>query len=477
MSKRLISAAILILGIAVGTMFAIATQGSGYEIRTFAALATAQGAFIGIVFSIFILASQVSATEFSPLTLEQLGNSMTFTILLLFYILSILVDIFLVQVRIVGVYLPLIPDLWNLSVGLATGLASISFLSLIIARQLLVSLTSPDQLLDQTASKISPDDLSGNSDSDNPEDLRPGRSSLLTIERILSSAAERDDEYTVQYSSYSMYSAIRRLVDPDANTRRELILGKNEPDEDLDFEILIERWGTCITIAKSGPVDRVMQVFRIHRHLLESFLRGGKLEIVESQINNFTDLHRTCISKGNLKTFLLDEYINFASTAIDLGETSVLIHLNSQLCSLSSQIIEEEESPQNGLSSARRDVYTALNTTTLEILDNTVSSGDLESSGVRKLTRRTLQYIDESMSSLLSEFEGNDDWIRYRRNILNDMYLTLIKINSKLCSIDGVTHQRMLLAQASICCVLEKDGGDVWSKMEENSEEVDLLRD
>lgn len=210
---------ILTIGLGVGILFSYLTRETTYVVSTFVALATVQGAFVGIVFSIFILASQVNATEFSPLTLEQLSKSNTFLGLLSFYALSILFDIYVIQTQGVGFSIPVyltthMPNSWNYTVGVAAGLASISLFSLILARNLLVSLTSPETLLEQSSKNVTNHRLLTKSDSQSGDvDLKPERTPLLTIERILSSTSKKDDEYTVQLSIYYMYKTIKSLLE------------------------------------------------------------------------------------------------------------------------------------------------------------------------------------------------------------------------------------------------------------------------
>ncbi|SEA35791.1 hypothetical protein SAMN04488065_2806 [Haloplanus vescus] len=468
--------AILSIGLITGISFSKFTQGTTYTANTFVALATVQGAFVGIVFSIFILASQVNATEFSPLTLENLSKSNTFLGLLTFYSVSILFDIYVIQAHGLGYTVPdiffqYLPDSWNYTVGIAAGLASISLFSLVLARQLLVSLTSPETLLKRTSNKITEDNILKESGSKNKSTkLKPERTSLLTIERILSASDERDDEYTVQLSIFYMYKSINELL----NAQEETLFNRDPiQPSDLNFDIILARWETCTTCGIDGPLDRMLHTFRIQRRLIEAFAESGQKEIAETQTSILTDILRHILTEEHFETDLLDEYKQLARKAMDTNSIGVLTKVESELVNIPQILLNID----GGLQSSQREVISTSISLGFEIVYESVSSELISSSDSRILAREVFHQTNQSLIDVIHQLETQDDSSGIKQNLLNDIYRNLTEIASKTVEYDQIIFQRLTIGVSEIALELGKDAAKLASDLQSSCQDTEKLGD
>lgn len=468
--------AILSVGLVTGILFSYLTQGSVHRTSTFVALATVQGAFVGIVFSIFILASQVNATEFSPLTLEQLSESNAFIGLLSFYTLSILFDVYVIQVQGLGVTAPdvvfrYLPGSWNYTVGIASGLASISIFSLILSRRLLVSLTSPETLLKRTSDKITESSLLKGSDTEvESDELKPERTPLLTIERILSASDERDDEYTVQLSIYYMYKSINDLLKSQDGgvLKQSSDLGSN-----LKFDIILARWETCVDHGIEGPLDRRLQVFRIQRKLIQSFIESNQDEIAEKQIEVLTDIFEKIFEERYFETDLLQEYKLLSGKIIEKGSTGVLTKMESEVVNIPRLLLDFD----GELGSSQREVISKSISLGFEILCESVYSESVDSSDGRILAQEVFQQTNGSLTTVLSQLEQQEDSTGLKQNILNDVYRTLLEMIEGINEADQIIFERLIIATAEVAIALGKDASDLNSDFNRVCEDMDELDD
>jgi len=469
---------ILLIGFVLGLLFAILTNGTGYVNNTFVALATVQGAFIGIVFSIFILASQVNATEFSPLTLEQLGESNTFLALLGFYIISIFYDIYILQTQGDWDFIPefaasAAPSFLNYTVGAAVSLASISLLSLILARRLLVSLTTPKNLLEANARKVSRNAILEKSQSDGDlSDLKPERTSLLTIERILSSSSDRDDEYTVQLSIYYMYDAITRLLREQKWSLVDKIYGREVTElSELNFDVVLTRWNTCVEYGTEGPLDRTVQTYRLERRIIESFIASDRMEIAEKQISKLTNLYQAILQEEHYESDLLDEYISLAEYSLQSNSTGVLLKVETEILRVPRLVLSSVDELEGG----RREVVSTSLSYSFEIIGYMLNNANIGSPDRRVLTRDILNEVDHTLEDLfeyIDESESNG----VKQNILNDIYRTLLPITVDASNSDEVVFDRLIICLAEISVELGKEAEEVQSDLVDHSEEPEALK-
>lgn len=461
---RLSTVAIFIVGVITGIIFAYLTRGTGHQVRTFATLATVQGAFIGIVFSIFVLASQVSASEFSPLTLEQLSRSREFAALILFYVGAILINIYFVQVNPASLSLPYIPRTWNIPVGIGTGVTTISLLSLLIARQLLVSLTSPEHLLARTATSIDRERLTMNAtgDYDSPPP-KPERTTLLTMERILVAADERDDEYTLQQATYHMYTAIFRLLSPpNGRLRGHFAPTRQKYVADLDLDTVFNRWGTCIAYGTEGPIDRRMLTIQSHRQLLVALLNANCNDIVEAQLDGLTELCAANFAEGQFDPTLLNEYDAIMTVAVKNDAKAVRRAVGRQLSTLSSQLLSSYDGTDDPLPDGNHDMIAEIMCARFRHISDTIGSGG-DTGPNREFAGHTLDDIDETLDRT---FDALDDHALGRKqNLLTSIHDAAMPVPSAIIEKDNLLAHRMVIVVAELSVALDRDAAPVAERM------------
>ncbi|MDQ2052872.1 hypothetical protein RBH26_20735 [Natronolimnohabitans sp. A-GB9] len=456
-SSRITILGVLLVGTLVGTVFSYLTAGSPHEVRTFAALATVQGAFVGIVFSIFVLASQVSATEFSPLTLEQLSKSRTFAGLLLYYTFAILTNVYFIQIDHLDIAVPLIPEDWNLMVGIGTGLATISLLSLLIARQLLVKLTSPEHLLQQTAASVNPSNLTPTSNND--DNLRPQRTPLLTIERILISADRRDDEYTVQQAIYEMHSAIQDIVtEPDVFHSTEINESSTTHTTNFELDIIFERWNTCIEKGKEGPPRRRTLVIQTHQKLLLTLLNQRKEQTVQNNLSGITVVCIAAYNDRQINTSLLEAYDDIFTASLEANADSIPTQIEKELSTICSKILGFSDENNASLEGSYREILSAILAQRIEHIKKVVQS-DMDQSKRRRFTETTLNQLNSTLGSCFDQLEDEEyqDANAVKHNLLNDLHLEIIPAVEDCAMADPVITRRMLIAFAELSIELNHD--------------------
>lgn len=304
--KRILLIGISIASVAVGLLLAYLTRGTTVSNQPFMTMATVQGAFVGIVFSIFVLASQVSASQFTPLTLEQLSRSRGFAALLVFYVLAILTNIYLIQVHTLPFSVSYIPQSWNSSMGVGAGLMTASLLSLLVARQLLADLTTPEHLLERTAKSVSRDAFTETT-VQNSKPSPPTRTSLFTIERILVAAHKEEDEYTTQQAIYQLWKATDQLLSPSV----VIGAGYRRPDpstytNELDLKKLLSYWETAAEYGTKGPIDRIRRTANAQRHILIALIEADEIPEAIEQFDNLHKLSIESIKKGNDLSILIE---------------------------------------------------------------------------------------------------------------------------------------------------------------------------
>lgn len=449
---------ILGTGLVAAFVFAFLTQGTPAQSRPFAVLATVQGAFVGIVFSIFVLASQVSATEFSPLTLEQLSKSKTFAGLLLYYVFSILVNVYfvqypdsrsLVQLYPKGWFTLTIATDWNVNLGIGVGLATISLLSLLIARQLLVELTSPEGLLKRTAQDVTKKSLHGASDSTDGSDIdQPQRTPLLIIERILESSADRGDEYTVQSAIYEMHTAIANLIaeeetDFSSNfSEDESILANSE------FQILLERWRTCLQYGKAGSIQRRKLVAQYHRNLLTTLIGQNEYDSVRDNLDGLSKLCMIAYEEGSTDPEYLQEFDQVFSAALQVGAIPILEQFQAEFSDICNSILEPGDIDR--LRGEQREIFSNLLIRGIEYIEDVTESEEIEPRHRRRFAESAFGYLNSAIRecySLLDDFSNAD---AIEQNILVDLQRALISPIHECSNIDESICDHLLIAYLEI---------------------------
>lgn len=445
-------------GLVAAFIFASLTQGTPAQSRTFAVLATVQGAFVGIVFSIFVLASQVSATEFSPLTLKQLSKSRTFAGLLSYYVLSILVNVYFVQYpdsrSLIQLYpknwfIPPVATDWNVNLGIGVGLATISLLSLLIARQLLVELTSPEGLLKRTAQDVTKKSLHGASESTDGSDIdQPQRTPLLVIERILESSADRGDEYTVQSAIYEMHTAIINLIMEEETDFSLDSVADKATLTNPEFQILLGRWKTCLEYGKIGSIQRRKLVAQYHRNLLTTLIDQNEYD---SARDNLDELSKLCIAayeEGSTDPEYLQEFDRIFSAGLRVGATPILEQVQAEFSDICDSILEPGDIDR--IRGEQREVFSNLLIKGIEYIEDVTESEEIEPRHRHSFAESTFGYLNSAIRGCYSLLDGFSNADAIEQNILVDLQRALASPIHRCSSTDKSICDHLLVAYLEI---------------------------
>jgi xanthosine utilization system XapX-like protein len=478
---------LLILGTGLVTAFIFAslTQGTPAQSRTFAVLATVQGAFVGIVFSIFVLASQVSATEFSPLTLEQLSKSRTFAGLLSYYVFSILVSVYfvqypdsrsLIQLYPKGWFTPTAATGWNVNLGIGVGLATISLLSLLIARQLLVDLTSPEKLLKRTAQDVTKKSLHGVSDSADGSDIdQPQRTPLLTIERILESSADRGDEYTVQSAIYEMHIAIINLITEEETDLSSHSVADEATLTNLEFQVLLGRWKTCLHYGKVGSIQRRKLVAQYHRNLLTTLTDQNEYNSVRNNLDELSKLCMIAYEEGSTDPEYLQEFDRVFSAGLQVGANSILDQVQAEFSNICNSILEPGDIDR--IRGEQREVFSNLLIRGIEYIENVTESDEIEPRHRHSFAESTFDYLNSAIRELYSLLDDFSDTDAIKQNILVDLQRALTTPIHKCSSIDESICDHLLIAYLEVSKELSRNPKEAVNNLLRDGDSEEKIED
>lgn len=455
--KRNLVLGISIVSVFTGLTIAYLTRGSASISQPFATMAAVQGAFVGIVFSIFVLASQVSAAQFTPLTLEQLSRSRGFAALLGFYAFAILTNVYFIQTQSLPISVPYLPTSWNLTLGLGAGLMTASLLSLLIARQLLAELTTPEHLLKRTAKSVSREAFIKSDSGTLSQPAPPKRTSLFTIERILVEAHKDDDEYTVQQAIHQLWKATDRLLSPP------MLFGVNflhsdstSYTEKLDIEKLMDYWTTAAYYGTKGPLTRVRRTATSHRHLLNKLVKED--EIPEA-IDQFECLYELSIAAfdRDLDQSVLSEYEALAVEVADHESSSLLTEIIRHHARFVKHQIEQLDAMEDSDSSEATNTLLAAVICNYAMLLEQVWKSDLSSSSTRNRIDFIISQVDADLSRIFEFFDKESNSGPRKQTLLTELQGQIIDAASSIDTESIQTIDRYIVLVAELSIALERE--------------------
>ncbi len=435
-------------------------------------MATVQGAFVGIVFSIFVLASQVSASQFTPLTLEQLSKSRWFAGLLCFYILAILSNVYFIHSQSLPGPVSIFPTDWNTVFGIGAGLTTASLLSLLVARELLAELTTPEHLLERTAASVSTSTFNKESDTSKSTLSSPTRTPLLTIERILLAAHDEDDEYTAQQSIYQLWKAIDRLITPNKflRTRHEQYIKLHT--NDLDLERILQYWSTAVEYGSKDEISRIQLTAAAHRQLLVKLLRADEVSFVVEQL-------------GNLRKLTIAEFDHDQKDSVLLryDELAVYIAEHDSSEPLTNVIQHHAEYTENRIDHVRQSGEISKNNTIIStivcnyimILEN-VWLGDLIPETNRSRTSSVLSQLDRDLEKIYKLYDDQADPSSHKQTLLTDIQQRVIASSSGLDKNASQPAKRYISLLSEISVTLEYNPNTVANDLRESTERKEPLK-
>lgn len=474
--KGRLSVVILLISLFVGILFAYLTRGSTVDSQLFITMATVQGAFVGIVFSIFVLASQVSAAQFTPLTLEQLSRSRGFAALLGFYIFSILMNIYLSHTQTISV----IPNdyllSWNIALGVGAALTTAALLSLLIARQLLAELTTPEHLLKRTAKSVSREAFVKSTSKTQSQPTAPKRTALFTIERILISAHKSEDEYTVQQAIHQLWEAIDQLLTPSILFQINYNTNESSYTDDLELNRILGYWSTAVTYGSKGPLERIERTARAHTHILITLLKANEITKVVEQLKYLHDLSAAGFDRSESDS-VLSEYTTLAPhIAAHRSSEPLAVVLRHHSEFIDTQIRQLDEVNE-------QEEVKYIDTLLVEIIRNhivfleQVWLQELAKSTTRSRTDSILTQLYFNIDRILESYEKSNNTVPRKQTLLTELHKRLIQASSNVDVEATQPTDRYLNLVAEISITLDREADEVAEILDSELAEDDIRRD
>lgn len=448
--KRYLVVLIGFVSILVGIALAFTTKGDEVSSQPFATMATVQGAFVGIVFSIFVLASHVSAAQFTPLTLEQLSKSRSFAGLLVFYVIAIMVNVYLVHT----LSLPISPKLaqtdWNYAFGLSSALTTASLLSLLIARQLLADLTSPETLLKRTAKSASRNSYISPPKDKKHQPTPPNRTPLFTIEQILTTANENGDEYTVELSIYHLYKSISELLFRPTSILNTILPNRQEQSQ-LDVHKLLSHWSTAVEIGKSGPEQRIRLVATAHRMIVIDIIKIDEVSIALDLLEDFQDIFIAAKNDGDSATVssILSEYDLLVEFVADNDSESFLTMIITHHAELVHDLVQSLDSDDELDEEAVVDLISSTLMNYPSFLGH-IWESDSPKESARTNTNWVIGQIDRDLTRVFEAFDGINNTIPRKQNLLSELHQNIAAAASSIDPKYSQPTNRYLIMVAEI---------------------------
>ncbi|WP_275880817.1 hypothetical protein [Haloferax volcanii] len=372
---------IVVFSFLVGLSFLVFGVDSQNEVQVFIALATVQGSFIAILISVFLLSLQVTASEFTPLSLGHIHSNWKFNSIIVLFVLSILTNVFYIQT--------LSDPLFDMGTSLnveqafAAGLGTFCLLLLLPAKEIMAELSSPETVLDSAVSEVEITDISSRSAVD--VESAPERNPLLTIEQIHRSAKERGDEYTIQRSIYSMYEAVTGLLNEIDSTST------------VDQTALFEHWKSCVDSTSHGNLRRTKLILSAQREIIFTSIDNDLGEYIPDRIAEMTNLVNQTYNNELTDSDLLGEFEQVGEFSIDQGMVHVSINVVDRLRDVIENLYSDES-----ISGEKRDIVNKCSGITLSIVKYALNERGDEPS-VRRLYRQSSQSGERTVQILKSE--------------------------------------------------------------------------
>lgn len=471
--KTRLSFGILLIASLVGILFAYLTRGSTVDSQLFTTMATVQGAFVGIVFSIFVLASQVSAAQFTPLTLEQLSKSRGFAVLLGFYIFAILTNVYLSHTQSISAISIDYLSSWNLALGVGSALTTASLLSLLIARQLLSELTTPEHLLKRTAKSVSREAFLDSTSETRSQPVAPTRTALFTIERILISAHKSEDEYTVQQAIHQLWEAIDQLLTPSLLFH---ITNNSSYTNDLNLDQIFEYWSTAVTYGSKGPNSRIERTATAHRHILITLLRAEEITKMVEQLDHLCELTITGFNQGESKS-VLSEYTVLAphiAAHKSLEPLTVVLRQHTEF-------IDNQLQQLDTVDEQKATKY--IDALLAEIIGNYVVFleqiwiQNLSKSTTRSRTDSILTQLYFNIDRIFESYNQKDNTVPRKQTLLTELHKRLTKCCSSLDVEATQPIDRYLNLIAEISITLDREASEVAEILDNELDESSSRRE
>jgi len=481
---------VILVGIIVGLAFAYIAQDIQTSPETLILLATVQGSFLAIVISVFLLSLQVNASVFSPLTLEQFGRSNTLVGLILLYVLSILIDV--LHLTTLSDPLVVLPYKLNFTLGIPVGIATICLLSLIPIQTVMANLVAPETVLQRTVENASQNSLIQDQPTYNDpidgEVKPPTRTPLLTIDQILVSSSNRDDEFTVRQSIYYMSEIISDFIKQhsEGNLEDETLNSGSQLGEVIDVnkqcEYIFEHWKTCIEIGTKGGKGRIELLNATHVRLTDNLINGAMSEPVDERLDELVEIHLKAFEIGYVETDLLTNYQELLTQSLKSKELGLIEPILSSILSICERFTGSDSGEQSYveyLSGERRDVVAVGLSNTILCLETLAKSDKVDHDLLRRTSSNAITRIDVIIGELVENLDaaesGNADAQGIKQNILTELQSTILEVLSPIYHIDSVVAKNLALAAVELSILQEENSEQFLRQLKEEVSDEETL--
>ncbi|WP_170938237.1 hypothetical protein, partial [Halorubrum sp. Hd13] len=312
-----------------------------------------------------------------------------------------------------------------------------ALLSLLVARQLLAELTTPEHLLKRTAKSVSRDTFVKSDSEPQSGPAAPSRTALFTIEQILISAHNNEDEYTVQQAIHQLWLAIDRLLTPPITAKIRHFTNEPSHTDSLDLDRILEYWSTAVAYGSKGPFDRIERTASAHRHILITLLRTDEIAKTVEQLEHLYDLSISGFNHSGTQSVLSEYSILAPDIAAHTSSEpliTVLRHytefIDEQLCRLD-EVDERKELKYT-------DALLAEIICEHIVLLEQIWVQKLERSTTRSRTDSVLTQLSTNLISIFDKYDEGDNTISRKQTLLTELHKRLMKASSAL---DGDSTQ------------------------------------
>jgi hypothetical protein len=475
---------IVLIGIIVGLVLSYISRDIQTPPEVLVLLGTVQGSFLAIVISVFLLTLQVNASEFSPLTLEQFGRSNVLIGLVLLYVSSILIDVLYVTTLTNPLYT--IPINLNLSLGIPSAIATVCLLSLIPVQRVMANLVAPETVLRRTVDNANFEDLiqdQPTTDSPTRPDINPPeRTPLLTIEQILVSSAERDDEYSVRQSIYYMYDAISTFLNQcnQDKTSCDRESGKDplsEIDVNSQCKFAFEHWKRCVDIGIKGTKSRLYLLNATHLQLTKLTLSIGASESIDERMEEFERIHINAFKLGYTETSLLKSYRLLIQSALESDQIGEIENILSSLLSVCEGVVinnPDQRDYVNYLSGERRDIIGKCLSDTIQHISTIINKSEVSDKFARRTSRNAIKQIDIILVELfenLTTFEDDPDVDGIKQNVLKGLQSSIIDAAPCIYENDNIVGENLAMAAVEISLYRKQNPDQFLEQLSQTAED------
>jgi len=359
-------------------------------------------------------------------------------------------------------------------------------LSLIPVQRVMANLVAPETILRRTVDNANFEDLiqdQPTTDSPTRPDINPPeRTPLLTIEQILVSSAERDDEYSVRQSVYYMYDAISTFLNQcnQDKTSCDRESGKDplsEIDVNSQCKFAFEHWKRCVNIGIKGTKSRLYLLNATHLQLTKLTLSIGAPESIDERMEEFERIHINAFKLGYTETSLLKSYRLLIQSALESDQIGEIENILSSLLSVCEGVVinnPDQRDYVNYLSGERRDIIGKCLSDTIQHISTIINKSEVSDKFARRTSRNAIKQIDIILVELfenLTTFEDDPDVDGIKQNVLKGLQSSIIDAAPCIYENDNIVGENLAMAAVEISLYRKQNPDQFLEQLSQTAED------